>query len=179
MAENIEKLRFLTRDLAYEVVAAAGTPTYAYDMATLKKQAESALAFRKWPSSHVLHACYSTAKTPWLTWSLMHGFFDVYQAAACLSVEPVNPAVLPVDETLGGRRIRDESMCIKHLVFAEQRDKFKLICRKLFASASGEPYARLKRCSCRRYEGCDFSCKKNPDALPLQPMLTASLCASP
>jgi hypothetical protein len=47
MSDGIDKLRFLNRDLANEVVAAAGTPAYAYDMATLKKQAENALAFRK------------------------------------------------------------------------------------------------------------------------------------
>jgi hypothetical protein len=54
MSDGIDKLRFLNRDLANEVVAAAGTPTYAYDMAILKQQAENALAFRE---SHLARPC--------------------------------------------------------------------------------------------------------------------------
>lgn len=42
---DLEKLKFLTKETAFEAVKAAGSPCFAYDLATLQKQAKDTLEF--------------------------------------------------------------------------------------------------------------------------------------
>mmetsp|Transcript_25949 Transcript_25949/g.31492 ORF Transcript_25949/g.31492 Transcript_25949/m.31492 type:complete len:512 (-) Transcript_25949:345-1880(-) len=58
---NMEQLRFLTPEIAESIRNAHGTPAYAYDLASLQKQAASALAF---PNAFGLTVRYAMKSSP-------------------------------------------------------------------------------------------------------------------
>ena len=58
---DIEKLRFLTPELCEEAIKAVGSPCYAYDLKTLKTQAQAALDF---PNAYGLTARFAMKSCP-------------------------------------------------------------------------------------------------------------------
>jgi diaminopimelate decarboxylase len=88
MSTEIEQLRFLTRDLALEIADTVGTPAYVYDYATLKKQAENALAF---PNAFGLTARFAMKASP--NAAILRLFDSMGMHFDCSSVHEVKRAV--------------------------------------------------------------------------------------
>jgi diaminopimelate decarboxylase len=85
---EIEKLRFLTPELALEIADSVGTPAYVYDYATLKKQAENALAF---PNAFGLTARFAMKASP--NAAILRLFDSMGMHFDCSSVHEVKRAM--------------------------------------------------------------------------------------